>query len=102
MALKATKEVKFRVQEIDFRAYQIIRIQELPGASPPGPPPGLCPGPTRGLTHAPLTTRVFSSDFAICCWQPRMYELDMCIIFIIDNINFKQIQQGMYLYKILN
>jgi len=37
MALKATKEVKFRVQEIDFRAYQIIRIQELPGASPLGP-----------------------------------------------------------------
>jgi len=53
MALKATKEVKFRVQEIDFRAYQIIRIQELPGASPPGPPPGLCPGPATVLTQPP-------------------------------------------------
>jgi len=69
MALKATKEVKFRVQEIDFRAYQIIRIQELSGASPPGPPPGLCPGPKGGFS-SPLDPGVFSSDFAICCWQP--------------------------------
>jgi len=53
MALKATKEVKFRVQEIDFRAYQIIRIQELARASPPGPPPGLCSGPAWGLTQPP-------------------------------------------------
>lgn len=55
--------VKFRVQEIDFRAYQIIRIQELSGASPPEPPP-------EGACAAPLTPGVFSADFEICCWQP--------------------------------
>ena len=26
------------------------KFTELPGASPPGPPPGLCPGPAGGLT----------------------------------------------------
>ena len=25
------------------------KFTELPGASPPGPPPGLCPGPAGGL-----------------------------------------------------
>ena len=29
------------------------KFTELPGASPPGPPPGLCPGPAGGLTGAP-------------------------------------------------
>ena len=28
-------------------------IHKLPGASPPGPPPGLCPGPIGGLNAAP-------------------------------------------------
>lgn len=65
--------VKFRVQEIDFRAYQIIRIQELSGASPPEPLPGLCPGPAKGACTAPLTPGVFSADFEICCWQPCIY-----------------------------
>jgi hypothetical protein len=59
MALKATKEVKFKVQEIDFRACQIIRIQELPGASPPGPPRGFCHGPAKGACAAPLTPVYF-------------------------------------------
>ena len=29
------------------------KFTELPGASPPGPPPGLCPGPAGGLTAPP-------------------------------------------------
>ena len=29
------------------------KIQELPGASPPGPLPGLYPGPAGGLTAPP-------------------------------------------------
>ena len=28
---------------------KITKFQELPGVSPPGPPPGRCPGPTGGL-----------------------------------------------------
>ena len=39
--------------ETCFNAYKISKTQELPGASPPGPPPGLCPGPTGGLKAAP-------------------------------------------------
>lgn len=35
-----------------FLPYKICRIQELQGASPPLPPPGLCPGPTGGLNAA--------------------------------------------------
>jgi hypothetical protein len=29
-----------------------VRIRQVPGASPPGPPPGLCPGPTGGFKAA--------------------------------------------------
>ena len=36
-----------------YNAYKISKTQELPGASPPGPPPGLRPGPTGGLKAAP-------------------------------------------------
>ena len=32
------------------------RLLELPGALPPGPPPGLCPGPTGGLIMPPRET----------------------------------------------
>ena len=32
---------------------EITRIKELPGASPPGPPPGRFPGFTGGLKAAP-------------------------------------------------
>ena len=32
---------------------KITKIQELPGASPPGPPPRRCSGPTGGLKAAP-------------------------------------------------
>jgi hypothetical protein len=36
-----------------FNVYKISQIQELPGASPPGLPLGLRPGPTEGLMAAP-------------------------------------------------
>ena len=36
-----------------FKAYKIPKTRVLPGASPPGPSPGLCPGPTGGLKAAP-------------------------------------------------
>ena len=32
---------------------KITKIQELPGALPPGPPPRRCSGPTGGLKAAP-------------------------------------------------
>ena len=32
---------------------KITKIQELPGPSPPGPPPRRCSGPTGGLKAAP-------------------------------------------------
>ena len=32
---------------------KINKIQELTRVSPPGPPPGRCPGPTGGLKAAP-------------------------------------------------
>ena len=35
------------------------KFTELPGASPPGPPPGLCPGPAGGLTAPPRPPAVF-------------------------------------------
>ena len=35
------------------------KFTELPGASPPGPPPGLCPGPAGGLTAPPRPPDVF-------------------------------------------
>ena len=35
------------------------KFTELPGASPPGPPPGLCPGPAGGLTALPRSPAVF-------------------------------------------
>jgi len=41
--------------EVPFMALNIIKTQELPGASPPGPPPGLCPGPAQGAYAAPVT-----------------------------------------------
>ena len=34
------------------------KFTELPGASPPGPPPGLCPGPAGGL-QCPQTPQLF-------------------------------------------
>ena len=33
---------------------------ELPGASPPGPSPGFCPGPTGGLIAPPPQTTSYS------------------------------------------
>ena len=35
------------------------KFTELPGASPPGPPPGLCPGPAGRLTAPPRPPAVF-------------------------------------------
>ena len=35
------------------------KFMELPGASPPGPPPGLSPGPAGGLTAPPRPPAVF-------------------------------------------
>ena len=35
------------------------KFTELPGASPPGPPPGLCSGPAGGLTAPPRPPAVF-------------------------------------------
>ena len=38
---------------VNFRPFYIsenVGSQELLGASPPGPPPGLCPGPAGGFT----------------------------------------------------
>ena len=37
-------------------------MSELPGPSPPGPPPGLCPGPAGGLTAPPRPPAVCSND----------------------------------------
>ena len=44
------------------------KFTELPGASPPGPPPGLCPGPAGGLTAPP--------DPQLFLWSlwPRHYQ----------------------------
>ena len=36
-----------------FQVTENARSQELPGASPPGHHPELCPGPTGGLTAPP-------------------------------------------------
>jgi hypothetical protein len=47
--------VKMTSWETCFKAYKISKIQELPGSLPPGPPPGLCPGPTGSLKAAPQT-----------------------------------------------
>ena len=44
------------------------KFTELPGASPPGPPPGLCPGPAGGLTAPPDPQLFFWS-----LW-PRHYQ----------------------------
>ena len=54
------------------------KFTELPGASPPGPPPGLCPGPAGGLTAPPRPPAVFLVPMAAplpkcfrraCTWQ---------------------------------
>ena len=44
------------------------KFTELPGASPPGPPPRLCPGPAGGLTAPPDPQLFFWS-----LW-PRHYQ----------------------------
>ena len=44
------------------------KFTELPGASPPGPPSGLCPGPAGGLTAPPRPQLFFWS-----LW-PRHYQ----------------------------
>ena len=44
------------------------KFTEFPGASPPGPPPGLCPGPAGGLTAPPDPQLFFWS-----LW-PRHYQ----------------------------
>ena len=44
------------------------KFTELPGASPPGPPPGLCPGPAGGLQRPPDPQLFFWS-----LW-PRHYQ----------------------------
>jgi hypothetical protein len=46
--------VKMTSWEMCFTACKISKIQELPLASPSGPPPGFCPGPTGGLRAAPI------------------------------------------------
>jgi hypothetical protein len=45
--------VKMISWETFFKAYKISKIQELPGASPHGPPPGLRPEPSGCLKVAP-------------------------------------------------
>ena len=40
-------------------------MSELPGASPPGPPPGLCPGPAGELTAPPRPPAVCSNDLRL-------------------------------------
>jgi hypothetical protein len=61
-----------------FNAYKISKTREVPGAWPPGPPPGLRPGPTGGLKedprpHAPDTVsrpRNLNSGIRPCnCWS---------------------------------
>jgi len=86
MALKATKEVKFRVQQIDFRAYQIIRIQELPGTSPPGPPPGFCPGPARGLTQPSWTPAYFPLILQFAVGSPVLWIHIIVLKYLINYI----------------
>ena len=39
----------------------MAKSQELPGASPPGPLPGLCPGPAGGLTAPPRPPAVLGN-----------------------------------------
>ena len=36
-----------------FQALLMYKKAELPGASPPSPPPGLCPGPVGSLQRPP-------------------------------------------------
>ena len=48
--------IVLNVHYLDFKKQQHplhIRIRQLPGASPPGPPPRLCPRSTRDLRAAP-------------------------------------------------
>jgi hypothetical protein len=44
----------------------ISKTQELPRASPPGPPPGLCPGPTGGLKATPRPPALLCVHFTFC------------------------------------
>ena len=45
------------------------KIQELPGASPSGPLPGLCPGPAGGLTAPPDPQLYLAMTFGHCRWR---------------------------------
>ena len=38
---------------VKFKTPKINKIQDLPGASPPDPKQGRCPGPTGGLKAVP-------------------------------------------------
>ena len=40
----------------------MTKSQELPGAAPPGPLPGLCPGPAGGLSAPPRPPAVLGND----------------------------------------
>ena len=63
------------------------KFTELPGASPPGPPPGLCPGPAGGLTAPPDPQLFFWS-----LW-PRHYQNasdgPASILHCYDDVDFK-------------
>ena len=47
----------------------MLKIQELAGASPPAPPPELCPGPAGGLTAPPRPPAVHFKTLS-----PRMLQ----------------------------
>ena len=53
-----------------FQALLVYKNAELPGASPPGPPPGLSPGPVRGLTALPKRPATFGMPSA--CTQAAL------------------------------
>jgi hypothetical protein len=46
--------VKITPLETCFKAFKITENQEIPGALPPRPPPGFCPGPIWGLSPGPI------------------------------------------------
>ncbi len=48
------------------KALEMSKSQELPGALPPGPQPGLCPGPAWGLTAPPRPPAVLGNDLRHC------------------------------------
>jgi hypothetical protein len=56
----------------------ISKTRELPGASHPGPPTGLCPGPTGGLKAAPRPPALlFLSGYAPGCYMYMAFAFDL-------------------------